>query len=123
MVPQADGTRLDDPKRQGLLRHAIYGLRGSDLLGRILAEKPLIAHDYTTLVGAAIEGVGLAQAPGTLVRQPIDDGRLQMLLSPFAVTTPGVFLYYPDKRQVLPNCAHSSSRSGAAPAGGMTVRT
>jgi hypothetical protein len=27
---------------------------------------------------------------------------LQALLAPFAVTTPGVFLYYPDKRQVLP---------------------
>jgi len=27
---------------------------------------------------------------------------LQAVLTPFAVTTPGVFLYYPGKRQVLP---------------------
>jgi hypothetical protein len=27
---------------------------------------------------------------------------LQALLTPFAVTTPGVFLYYPGRRQVLP---------------------
>jgi len=27
---------------------------------------------------------------------------LQTLLTPFAVTTPGVFLYHPGKRQVLP---------------------
>jgi hypothetical protein len=43
---------------------------------------------------------------------------LQALLTPFAVTTPGVFLYYPGKRQVLPKlCAfveHVSYRSGYA---------
>ena len=63
---------------------------------------PLIARDYPTLLGAAIQGVGLAQAPGPLVRAPIAEGRLQALLTPFAVTTPGVFLYYSDRRQVLP---------------------
>jgi DNA-binding transcriptional LysR family regulator len=40
--------------------------------------------------------------PGPLAEAPIADGRLRALLTPFAVTTPGVFLYYPDKRQVLP---------------------
>lgn len=63
---------------------------------------PLVAHDYPTLLGAAIQGVGLAQVPGPLTEAPIADGRLQALLTPFAVTTPGVFLYYPDRRQVLP---------------------
>ncbi|MEK9279987.1 MULTISPECIES: LysR family transcriptional regulator [unclassified Bradyrhizobium] len=63
---------------------------------------PLIAHDYATLLGAAIQGVGLAQVPGPLARAPIAEGRLQALLTPFAVTGPGVFLYYPGKRQVLP---------------------
>ena len=61
-----------------------------------------IAHDYPTLLGAAIQGVGLAQVPGPLAKAPIADGRLQALLTPFAVTTPGVFLYHPGKRQVLP---------------------
>ncbi len=63
---------------------------------------PLIAHDYSTLLGAAMQGLGLAQAPGPLAKAPIADGRLQALLGPFAVTTPGVFLYHPGKRQVLP---------------------
>ena len=53
-------------------------------------------------LGAAIQGLGLAQLPGPLTKSPIADGRLQALLMPFAVTTPGVFLYYPDRRQVLP---------------------
>lgn len=63
---------------------------------------PLIAHDFSTLLGAAIRGVGLAQVPGPIAEAPIADGRLQALLRPFAVTTPGVFLYHPGRRQVLP---------------------
>jgi DNA-binding transcriptional LysR family regulator len=63
---------------------------------------PLVAHDYPTLLGAAIQGVGLAQVPGPLAKAAIAEGRLQPLLTPFAVTTPGVFLYHPGRRQVLP---------------------
>jgi DNA-binding transcriptional LysR family regulator len=63
---------------------------------------PLIAHDVPTLLAAAIQGLGLAQVPHPLARAPIADGQLQALLSSFAVTTPGVFLYYPGKRQLLP---------------------
>jgi len=67
-----------------------------------IVSGPLIAHDYATLLGAAIRGLGLAQAPGPLTKAPIVDGRLQALLTAFAVKTPGVFLYHPDRRQVLP---------------------
>ncbi|RFU49595.1 LysR family transcriptional regulator [Paraburkholderia sp. DHOC27] len=63
---------------------------------------PLIAHDYPTLLGAAIRGVGLAQLPGPLAAQAIADGRLQVLLAPFAQATPGVFLFHSGKHQVLP---------------------
>src|SRR5499425_157655 len=50
---------------------------------------PLIAHDYPTLLGAAIQGVGLAQVPRPLAKAPIADDRLRALLTPFAVSTPG----------------------------------
>jgi DNA-binding transcriptional LysR family regulator len=63
---------------------------------------PLIAHDYPTLLGAALRGVGLAQVPGPIAREAIADGRLRALLTRFAVMTPGVFLYHPGRRQVLP---------------------
>jgi DNA-binding transcriptional LysR family regulator len=63
---------------------------------------PLIAHDYPTLLGAAIQGLGLAQLPGPLAKAPIADGRLRALLTSFAVTTPGVFLYYAGRRQISP---------------------
>src|SRR6266446_2276859 len=67
-----------------------------------IVSGPLIAHDHTTLLGAAIQGLGLAQMPGPLAKAPIAGGRLRALLTPFAVTTPGVFLYHPGRRQVLP---------------------
>ncbi|SOE94900.1 DNA-binding transcriptional regulator, LysR family [Burkholderia sp. D7] len=67
-----------------------------------IVSGPLIARDYPTLLGAAIRGVGLAQVPGPIAAAPIADGRLQALLAPFAVTTPGVFLYHSGRRQVLP---------------------
>ncbi|RKE37003.1 DNA-binding transcriptional LysR family regulator [Paraburkholderia sp. BL23I1N1] len=62
----------------------------------------LIAHDYPTILGAAIQGVGLAQLPGPLAAAPIADGRLQALLTPFAATAPGIFLYHSGRHQVLP---------------------
>jgi DNA-binding transcriptional LysR family regulator len=76
-------------------------VNGSNAVEAIISG-PLIAHDYSTLLGAAIQGVGLAQVPGPLAEAPIADGRLRALLTPFAVTMPGVFLYYPGRHQVLP---------------------
>src|SRR5579883_2313776 len=63
---------------------------------------PLTAHDYPTLVGAAIQGVGLTQAPAPIARAPIDEGRLEPVLEGQSAMTPGVFLYHPGQRQVLP---------------------
>ena len=80
---------------------------------------PLIAHDYPILFGAAIPGLGLAQLPGPLAEAPIADDRLQALLTPFAVTTPGVLLYHPGRRQVLPKLRafieHVKHQSADAP--------
>ncbi|UCI07082.1 LysR substrate-binding domain-containing protein [Mesorhizobium sp. B1-1-8] len=67
-----------------------------------IVSGPLIAHDYPTLLGAAIQGAGLAQVPSPLASAPVADGRLQEVLKPFAATSAGIFLYYPEKRQVLP---------------------
>ena len=63
---------------------------------------PLIAHDYPTLLGAAMRGVGLAQVPQPVAQRAIAEGKLEPLLEHIAAMTPGVFLYHPGKRQVLP---------------------
>jgi DNA-binding transcriptional LysR family regulator len=77
---------------------------------------PLITNDLPTLLGAALQGLGLAQVPGPLVKTPVAERRLEALLTPFAVTTPGVFLCYPSRRQALPKLRafieHMKGRSG-----------
>ncbi|MGX8009411.1 LysR substrate-binding domain-containing protein [Mesorhizobium sp. ORM8.1] len=67
-----------------------------------IVSGPLIAHDYPALVGAAVQGVGLAQVPSPVAGPALADGRLREVLGAFAVTSPGVFLYYPARHQVLP---------------------
>jgi DNA-binding transcriptional LysR family regulator len=101
--------RIDDLSQHACLRLRRSGgsvaswsfIDGNKAIEAIVSG-PLVAHDYPTLLGAAIAGVGLAQVPGPVARAPIAEGQLRALLTPFAVTTPGVFLYYPGRRQVLP---------------------
>jgi DNA-binding transcriptional LysR family regulator len=125
--------RIDD-----LRRHACLRLRRSN--GSIapwrfidgnkaieaIVSGPLIAHDYPTLLGAAIQGLGLAQLPRPLAKVAIADGRLEALLAHFAVITPGVFLYYPDRRHVSPKLRafieHVKYRSADAPHDATTAR-
>ncbi|PWT86203.1 MAG: LysR family transcriptional regulator [Proteobacteria bacterium] len=101
--------RIDDLRRHACLRMrrsngsiAPWRFVDGNKAIEAIVTGPLIAHDYPTLLGAAIQGLGLAQLPGPVVRAPMADGRLQALLASFAVTTPGVFLYYPGRRQALP---------------------
>ncbi len=63
---------------------------------------PFIARDFSTMLGAAIEGVGLAQVPEPIALGPVKAGKLVRVLDPFAAMAPGVFLYYPGHRQMSP---------------------
>ena len=81
---------------------------------------PLIANDMPTLIGAAVEGMGLAQVPAPIAAGPVKAGKLLQALEPFAPMAPGVFLYYPGRRQIMPKLRafidHVKSRSTAADA-------
>jgi DNA-binding transcriptional LysR family regulator len=63
---------------------------------------PLIASDYSTLAAASARGLGLAQVPEPVARARTRAGNLEPLLTSFATELPGVFLYYPGHRQILP---------------------
>jgi DNA-binding transcriptional LysR family regulator len=68
-------------------------------------------------LAAAVQGVGLAQVPAPIATEAIRAGKLVPVLEPFAPTVPGVFLYYPDRRQMLPKLRafvdHAKARSAA----------
>jgi DNA-binding transcriptional LysR family regulator len=125
--------RIDDLRGQACLRLrrsngsiAPWPFVDGNKTVEAIVSGPLVAHDYPTLLGAAIQGMGLAQVPAPLAKAPIADGRLRALLTSFAIMTPGVFLYYPDRRQVLPKLRafidHVKQRSAKASRGSTPTR-
>ncbi len=78
---------------------------------------PLIAHDFPTMLGAAIEDMGLAQVPEPIAAGPVKAGKLVRVLEVFAPMAPGVFLYHPSRHQVMPKLRafidHVKSRAEA----------
>jgi len=106
---------------------ALWSLNDKGRTLEIAVSGPLIAHDFPTMLGAAVEGVGLAQVPGPVAAPALKAGRLLEVLEPFAPMAPGVFLYYPSRRQVLPKLRafidHVKSRAGVGELASRTTRT
>jgi DNA-binding transcriptional LysR family regulator len=67
-----------------------------------IVSGPLIASDFPTMLGAAVDGMGLAQVPGPIAAGLVEAGKLVRVLEPFAPMVPGVFLYYPSRHQMMP---------------------
>ena len=84
----------------------------------VIVSGPFIANDIPTMLGAAVEGLGLAQVPGPIAADAVKAGKLVGVLAPFAPRAPGVFLYYPGYRQMMPKLRafidHVKSRSDTA---------
>src|SRR3984893_1670130 len=82
-----------------------------------IVSGPLIAHDFPTILGAAVEDMGLAQVPEPIAANLVRAGKLVHVLEPFAPMAPGVFLYYPSRHQMMPKLRafidFVKSRSGA----------
>lgn len=96
---------------------ALWTLRDGDRALEVAVTGPLIANDFPTLLGAALEGMGLVQLPAPVAAEPVAAGRLVEVLQRFAPMTPGMFLYHPGRRQVMPKLAafieHLKNRSQA----------
>lgn len=117
--------RLEDLREHACLRLrrsngavAAWSLNDKGRPIEIAVSGPFIANDFPTMLGAAVEGVGLAQVPGPLATDAMKAGKLVPVLEQFVPMTPGVFLYYPGHRQILPKLRafidHVKGRSGAA---------
>lgn len=96
---------------------APWSLRNGNETVEAAVSGPFIANDFPTLLGAAIEGVGLAQVPEPVAAAAIRAGKLVAVLYAFASTAPGVFLYYPSRHQMMPKLRafidHVKTRSAA----------
>jgi DNA-binding transcriptional LysR family regulator len=117
--------RPDDLRRHACLRLrrsngalASWSLNDDGRAIEIVVSGPFIANDFPTMLGAAVEGVGLAQVPAPIAAGAVTAGKLATVLEPFAPMAPGVFLYYPGHRQIMPKLRafidHVKSRSHGA---------
>lgn len=62
----------------------------------------VIANDTPTLMRCAVDGLGLVSHLESVVRPWIERGEVRTVLDGYSVGTPGLFLYFPARRQVLP---------------------
>ena len=63
---------------------------------------PLIVNDVPSMLSAALGGVGLAQVPEPMAREHLAAGELEEALAEHAPSSPGMFLYFPSRAQVMP---------------------
>ena len=117
--------RIDDLRQHACLRMrrsngsiAPWSFVNGNEAVEVVVSGPLIANDMPTLLGAAVEGLGLVQVPGPIAADAVKAGKLVRVLEPFAPMAPGVFLYYPSHRQMMPKLRafvdHVKSRSDSA---------
>src|SRR5258706_7546923 len=50
----------------------------------VIVSGPFIANDSPTMLGAAVEGLGLAQVPESIAAGAVKTGKLVRVLEPFA---------------------------------------
>ncbi|CAM2189303.1 putative transcriptional regulator [Paraburkholderia sacchari] len=101
--------RPDDLRQHACLRWrrsngalALWSFNDNGQAIEIAVAGPLIASDFPTMLGAAIEGLGLAQLPEPLTADRLKAGKLVHVLESYAPVMPGVFLCYPGRRQIMP---------------------
>jgi DNA-binding transcriptional LysR family regulator len=121
---------IDDLRRHACLRMrrsngsiAPWSFVNGNQTVELVVSGPFIANDMPTMLGAAVEGLGLAQVPGPIAGGLVEAEKLVRVLEPFAPMAPGLFLYYPSRHQMLPKLRafidHVKSRAGGANKTGM----
>jgi DNA-binding transcriptional LysR family regulator len=68
----------------------------------IAVQGPLIVNDLDVSKAAALRGVGLAYLAEPLIAEHLAAGRLELALEDHAAWSPGAYLYYPSRTQMLP---------------------
>ena len=62
----------------------------------------LIFNDSSLMMRAAIDGSGVMYTAENAIREEVKAGRLEIVLSSFAASSAGFYLYYPSQSQALP---------------------
>jgi DNA-binding transcriptional LysR family regulator len=68
----------------------------------VAVSGPVIVNDLVAALAAVRTGVGLAHLAEPLVEEMVANGELETVLDDVASSSPGVYLYYPGRAQMLP---------------------
>src|ERR1700752_2862835 len=123
--PRQRPELIDDLRRPACLRMrrsnesiAPWSFVNGNEAVEVIVSGPFIANDMPTMLGAAVEDKGLAQVPEPIAAGAAKAGKLVRVLERFAPMAPGLFLYYPGYRQMMPKLRafidHVKSRSDSA---------
>lgn len=63
---------------------------------------PVIVNDMDSMIVAMKAGVAIGFVGEPLVSSLVNAGALELLLTEYAITTSGLFLYYPSRKHVMP---------------------
>lgn len=63
---------------------------------------PVIVNDWVAARVAMRSGVAIAMLAEPVAREMVAAGELELVLTDYAASTSGLFLYYPSRRQVMP---------------------
>jgi len=114
-APSYFATRPQPRSPQDLTTHTCINLRlpthgglyawelekdGREL--RVRVEGQLTFNSIALILGAALDGFGLAYLPEGQMRAHLADGRLVRVLADWCPPFPGYHLYYPSRRQPTP---------------------
>lgn len=69
---------------------------------RVRVEGQLTLNTSDAMIGAALDGHGIAFVPESMVSDAVQAGRLALVLDAWSPRFPGYYLYYPNRRQKLP---------------------
>ncbi len=69
---------------------------------QVQVKGSLLMNNATLALNAASDGLGLMYVTEDVAREKIASGKLEIVLSPFAPTSDGYYLYYPRRSQVQP---------------------
>lgn len=85
---------------RGLYDRWEFESKGTDF--KVQVKGSLILNDSYLSLGAALDGAGIIYTMDSAIENEVKAGKLEIVLSQYAATSTGFYLYYPKKSQVQP---------------------
>ncbi|MFC3711762.1 LysR substrate-binding domain-containing protein [Sphingoaurantiacus capsulatus] len=68
----------------------------------VAVNGPVIVNDLTAAMATMLQDIALVHVAEPLVEEGIAKGEIETVLDDYAASSPGIYLYYPGRAQMLP---------------------